>query len=195
LTSMKNFKNHCYTEDGKPIWPTCDEAVMAMTCLPAEGQPDWQVKYHCALGQCEDCPDLPTCIQERTRNTEQHSNFISYKVVCNEYSCKAHGFVGYKKVQCSQCIYERIPAHKRPKVKASEQEVIKHCHIREFMQELYPKQLRSYSQHRFLCNVLGKQGCLGQREETALDMPGNVLIHRDYTTKLPMEFNNMLQWE
>jgi hypothetical protein len=189
LSSMTNFKNYCYAEDGKPIWPTCDEAVAAMTCQPI-GEHSWQVKYSCVLGLCEDCPKLPTCIQERSQNSQEESNIISYKEVCVEYSCGAHGFVGYKKLACSRCIHERIPAKKRPKVKASEQVNIKSCTIGDFMKNVYPKQLRNYSQHRFLCNVLGKQGCLGQKEDSALDWPGNVLIHRDYTTKLPMEFNN-----
>ncbi len=190
LTSMTNFKNHCYPgEVGIPSWPTCDEAVGAMTCPPV-GQHSWQVKYSCALGQCNTCPDLPTCFQERSQQVQEESNVISYKEVCNEYRCGTHGYVGYTKVPCSQCTHERIPTKNRPAVKAKEQIVIKACSIGDFMKEVYPKQLRSYSQHSFLCRVLGKQGCLGHREDSALDSPGNVVVHRDYTTKLPMEFNN-----
>jgi hypothetical protein len=155
LTNVTSFKNHCYPgADGEPNWPTSDEAVAAMTCQPM-GQQPWQVKYSCALGQCEDCPDLPTCFQERSQHIQEESNVISYKVICNEYRCGAHGFVGYIKVPCTKCIYERIPPKNRPTVKGKEQIVIKACSIGDFMKDVYPKQLRSYSQHRFLCRVLG----------------------------------------
>ena len=189
-TAKAAFVNAAYTEDGKHVWPTPNEAYLSMTCKPV-GDEDWMVPYKCTLGHCEACPKLVTAPGETVMTTSNPRNRITYIEICSEYTCTntKHGFISGYTSNCLQCEVDGIPKSQRPKVTRSEVEVYKSCSIGEFMETVYPKQLRAYSQHRFLCHVKGKNGCLGQREETALD-PGCVLCQRDYTTRLPMQFNN-----
>ena len=182
------FVAAAYTPDGQHIWPTPNEAYLSMTCK-AVGDQDWMVPFKCTLGHCDDCPKLKRAPGEDIKTTGNRSNKVSYKEVCTEYRCDKHGFISEYKSICHACDAAGTPKGQRPKVTNKEAEVWRSCSIGEFMDKVYPAQLRAYSHHRFLCNVLGKRGCLGQREATALDK-GCVLCHRDYTTRVPMQFNN-----
>jgi hypothetical protein len=45
------FVKAAFTEDGKHIWPTPNEAYLSLTCK-AVGEEDWMCKYGCLLGHC-----------------------------------------------------------------------------------------------------------------------------------------------
>ena len=155
--------------DGQHIWPTPNEAYLSMTCNKPVGDQDWMVPYKCTLGHCDDCPKLKRAPGEDIKTTGNRSNKGSYKEVCTEYRCEKHGFIsGYKSI-CHACDAAGTPKGQRPKVTNKEAEVWRSCSIGEFMDKVYPAQLRAYSHHRFLCNVFGKRGCLGQREAMAMD--------------------------
>ena len=186
--AKEDFVKAAYTDEGTHIWPTATEAYLSMTCKPV-GDKDWMVPYKCTLGLCDKCPPLPKIPTEDTLHTRNSANRVTYKEICTEYSCEKHGFITGFTANCLACEAKGTPKKNRPKVTHGERELYKSRSIGEFMTDVYPKQLTAYSQHRFLCNILGKRGCLGQREESALD-PGCVLCQRDYTTRLPMEFNN-----
>jgi hypothetical protein len=71
--------------------------------------------------------------------------------------------------------------------------VYKTASVGDFYGDIFPKQLRKYSNHCFEKNELSKIGMVGQRFDNGLSVPGNgnVIIRRDYTSRFPMEYNNL----
>ena len=187
------FVAAAFTPEGEHIWPTATDAYLQISCDPV-GPENWMLPYKCTLGQCDKCCNygLPLAPGEGIMSTANDKNVVRYKENCVEYNCDEHGFIASGKSVCPKCVALKIPRKKR-KVKGKERCVWKSYPIGEFMKDHYPKQLRSYSNHRFLCHALGKQGCLGDREKCVTDNPGNVLVHRDYTTRQSMEFNDVTQ--
>ena len=185
--SREVFKNKAFTATGEHVLPTLNDAYLSMTCKPCEGDPDWMVPYECVLGQCDACPKLALAPGEDTKTTNNPVNKVKYKENAVEYHCESHGFVGYKR-KCLGCDDDEVPSKDR-KIKSVQAVVYKSCSIHDFMTDILPKQLRAYSQHRFHFKCLGKSGCLGERLK-CLTTPGDVLVHRDYMTKVAMEFSN-----
>ena len=182
-----------FTPEGEHIWPTATDVCQYITC-PQVGDADWKVPYKCIIGKCDDCRGnkLPIAPGESIMSTANSKNVVRYKENGVEYTCDKHGYIANGTTVCDECKALNIPRNKR-KIISKERCVWKSCSIGKFLKKVYPKQLRSYTQHRFLCYALGKEGCLGQRERCVTDNPGNVLIHRDYTTRQSMEFSDITQ--
>ena len=94
-------------------------------------------------------------------------------------------------MKCSGCVYDEIPEKNRPKPTSKKEVVYKTCTIGEFFTKVLPAELRTLSNHRFQKNELSKIGMVEQRFEQGLETPGNVVIRRDYTSRFPMEYNNL----
>ena len=151
------------------------------------------VPYACTLGLCNDCPkNLPTVNHETVTGTADRNSRITYKTNCTAYTCPNHPRKVRYETKCDDCQRENIPAKDRPKLVTKAVVAYKNLCIGDFKDTVYPAQLRSFSQHRFLRHVLGKTWSLGQRETLPLENPGSVLCHRDYTTRLPMIPNNQV---
>ena len=155
-----------------------------MTCQPV-GDDNWMVPYECTLGQCKNCPKLPTVAMEDSRIGNNSIGMVTYRENCIVYYCDKHNVTGFDS-KCYMCAIDNIPAGERPRIQSKDTVVLKKLTVGEFKSTVYVKQLRAYFQHRFVRKVLGKTWSLGQRETIALENPGSVLCHRDYTTRLPM---------
>jgi len=178
--------------DGEPRWATKEEAYQSMTCPSVDPDRPWWVPYKCQMGLCENCPSLHQCPGEDKKENLLAFDRVTYKENCSVYTCPKHGNCGTQS-KCVGCIHDDIPKKNRPKLHSKASVVYKTASVGDFYGDIFPKQLRKYSNHCFEKNELTKNGMVGQRFDNGLSVPGNgnVIIRRDYTSRFPMEYNNL----
>ena len=176
--------------DGKPLWDNKNDAYHSICCPSVNPNRDWWVPYKCQLGFCEKCPKLKLMPGETIKNSPNEIHNVTYKVNAPIYTCPNHGEIGTQS-KCIGCEHDGVPVKKRPKLKSKASVVYKQAVVGDFFGKLLPNELRIYSKHRFQKNELSIIGMIGQRMKHGFDNPGNVMFRRDYTSRFPMEYNNL----
>jgi hypothetical protein len=131
----------------------------------------------------------------KKKNDEDPGRMTSWKQHFYQYKCDDHGFIGStengKAPQCLKC--KELPKEKQCKkeLKAKLSQTDMKKPIGVFIKDYFEVFIRDkYRQHWWLKKALGTQYCLAMREKVLLEEPMSVLVCRDYTDRLSMEYND-----
>ena len=183
-TATLKANDHLLSNDPRDMFGT-------MSCNNASG--DGLMKWKCAMGRCNSCPQtqFPT-IETFDDSPLDNIIYASYKY---HLKCKLHGILPPSSSSCSQCL-EAIAKKQLncpEKLTRRKEITLLESSINHFHKDAYLPMLKRYRYHIALVTILSKHFCKKMRFDAFCKNSNWMFSERDYAERLVKQLDGEIQ--